>query len=342
MTRLAVLFAFLLALLSPVEAGARDLLIAGFGGGFQDNARKHLFQAYAAFRGIPVKDDVYNGEIAKIYAMVRSKDVAYDVTMVNAPELVRGCEDGIFEKIDWTIVDKSKFIPGGTHVCGAGAVGWGVTLFWDEARNPNGPKTYAEFFDVAKFPGKRALRSTAKMTLEIALLADGVAKADVYKVLATPEGQKRAFAKLDTIKPNLVWWKAGTQPLQFVGSGEVAYAIGFINRIAAANAQGAKYPILWDTMLYSYDFWAVVRGTPHKDEAMRMVNFITDAKPLLALTHDWPISPSNIEVARDPDVVRRNPGMISGHLAQGLDIDTEFWVLHDEELEQKFSAWMAR
>ena len=89
-------------LAAAVQAQARDLMVVGFGGGFQDNARKHLFQGYAKAAGVVVKDDVYNGEMAKIAAQVKARDVTWDVVMVEAPELVRGCEDGSFEKLDST------------------------------------------------------------------------------------------------------------------------------------------------------------------------------------------------------------------------------------------------
>lgn len=324
-------------------ASARDLMIVGFGGGFQDNARKHLFQGYEKATGTTVKDDVYNGEMAKVYSMVKAKDVTYDVIMVEAPELVRGCEDGIFEKMDWSVVKKDKFIPGGTSTCGAGAVLWGVSLFYDETKIPNGPTTFAELWDVAKFPGKRSLRFTPKTTLEIALLADGVPAADVYKVLATPAGQQRAFAKLDKIKPNIVWWKSGAQPVQFVGSGEVQYAVGFTGRIVRANAEsGTKYPLLWKTLLYSVDSWAVVKGSPNAKEGFKMIDWITDSKPLLALAEDWAVSPANREAAASPKIAAKNPGMLSSHVSDGLFIDTEFWVQHGEDLEAKFNAWAAK
>ncbi len=330
------------AVAAAPAAQARDLMVVGFGGGFQDNARKHLFQAYAQEKGIKVADDVYNGEMAKIYSMVRANDVSYDVIMVEAPELARGCEDGIFEKLDFTVIDKSKFIPGGTTLCGAGAVGWGVTLFFDEARTPNGPKTYADLFDLQKFPGKRSLRSGAKMTLEIALMADGVPPSEVYKLLATPAGQKRAFDKLDTIKPQVVWWKSGTQPLQLVGSGEVAYAVGYVGRTIRAIEGGAKYPVQWNTLLFSFDYWAVVKNAPNKAEGMKLIAFMTDEKPLLNLAQDWAVSPANAKVANNPDVIKKNPGMVANHAEEGLFIDTDFWVEHGEDLEAKFNAWLAK
>ena len=48
----------------------------------------------------------YNGEMAKIKAMVDAKKVTWDVVEVESPELLRGCEEGLFEKIDWAKVGK--------------------------------------------------------------------------------------------------------------------------------------------------------------------------------------------------------------------------------------------
>lgn len=339
--RIAAILGLVLAM-GTAQAQTRDLTVVGFGGGFQDSARKHLFQGYAAATGKKVVDDVYNGEVARIAAMVRARDVAWDVVMVEAPELVRGCQDGLFERINWSVVKAEKFVPNGTLPCGAGAVGFGVALFYDQARVAKGPATYAEFFDTAAFPGKRTLRNGAKMTLEIALLADGVAPADVYKVLATPTGQDRAFAKLDNVKPSMIWWKSGAQPLQLVGSGEVAYAVGYVGRTALAARDGAKYPLLWNTLLYAFDYWAVVKGSPNTAEAMKMVEYMTDEAPLRALAGDWAVSPANKAVADDPAIRAKNPGMVANHATEGLSINTEFWVEFGDDLEKRFALWVAK
>ena len=134
------ILALLLALASaPAFAQQRELTVVGFGGGFQDAARKALFQPFAAAAGIAVRDDTYNGEMARIYAMVRNRDVVWDLVMVEAPELARGCEDGVFAKIDWAAMGRERFIPAGVADCGVGAVAWGAAVFWDTARTPNGP-----------------------------------------------------------------------------------------------------------------------------------------------------------------------------------------------------------
>ena len=94
--------------------------------------------------------------------------------------------------------------------------------------------------------------------------------------------------------------------------------------------------------MYSFDQWAVVKGSPHEADAMRLIRYMTDAGPYIALSKDWAVSPANAEAASDPTLAARNPGMVSNHTAQGLAIDTEFWVEHGEDLEKRFAAWAAK
>lgn len=342
MKKATTLAAAALSIALPGVGHARDLTIVGFGGGYQDSARDNLFEAYEAASGTPVSDDVYNGEMAKIYAMVETGNITYDIIMVEAPEMVRGCEDGVFAPINYDVIDASKFIEGATHECGVGGTGWGAAMFYDKTKHPEGPSNFAEFWDLEAFPGTRSMRTGPKMTLEAALMADGVAKEDVYDVLGTDEGIKRAFAKLDEIKDNVIWWKSGAQPLQLVGSGEVDYAMGYTGRIIGANAEGADYALNWNTLMYSIDYWTVVAGSPMADEAMKMIDWITDPEPLRAQAAVWPISPANKEVNADPELQAANPGMVLNHTDEGLFISTEFWIEHGDVLEAEFTAWAAQ
>ncbi len=325
------------AMASP--AAARDLTVVAGGGALQDHMRRTLFSTFA---GGPVVDTAYDYNVGPIRAMVQARNVTWDVVLVEAPDLIRGCEDGIFERIDWSVVNRAKFMPGGATTCGAGAIGWGVAVFYDEGRNPNGPATFQEFWDTTRFPGRRTLRRGARITLEAALMGDGVAPADVYTVLATPAGQARAFAALDRLRPNLVFWTGGQQPIELVNSGEVAYALGFVGRTANGIRAGARYNLRWSTLLYAYDSWAVVRGSANTAAAMRLIQHITEPGPVMELTKLWPINPATAAVANDPEVRARNPLMMTNHQAGGLEINTEFWLEYGPDLEQRFAAWVNR
>lgn len=326
------------AVAAAMPAAARDLTIVAGGGALQDHMRRTLFATF----GQPVVDSAYDYSVGPIRAMVQARNVTWDVVMVEAPDLIRGCEDGIFERIDWTVVNRAKFMPGGTNTCGAGAIGWGVSVFWDTARNPTGPANFQEFWDTQRFPGRRTLRRGARMTLEVALMADGVPAAEVYRVLATPAGQARAFAALDRIRPSLHFWTGGQQPIELVNAGEVAYALGFVGRTANAIRGGARYELNWNTLLFAFDYWAVVRGSENAAAGMRLIEHITNPAPLLALTQLWPINPVTAAVANDADVRARNPLMMTNHQAGGLQIDTEFWLEYGPDLEQRFAAWLNR
>lgn len=331
------------ALMVALPAAAqRELTVVGFGGGFQDAARKTLFEGFTRGTGVALRDDTYNGEMARIYAMVRNRDVVWDVVMVEAPELVRGCEDGVFQKLDWSRMYRERFIEAGLAECGAGAVAWGTALFWDTARNATGPANFAELWDVQRFPGKRALRTGPKMTLELALMADGVDRGNVYRVLATPAGRDQAFASLEKLRPHIVWWRSGAQPQQLIGSGEVAYAMGYTGRVVQANAQGARWALNWDTLLYSVDYWAIVSGTPRAADSVRLINHLTDLDPLLELAKVWAASPAHRAFVERPDLRAANPNAVATNAERGLFLDTQFWIEHGEDLEKRFAAWAAR
>ncbi|MGG5809107.1 extracellular solute-binding protein [Falsiroseomonas sp. CW058] len=320
----------------------RDLTVVAGGGALQDHMRRTLFESFTRATGTRVADTAYDYNVGPIRAMVQARNVTWDVVLVEAPDLIRGCEDGVFERIDWSVVRRDRFLPGGTTTCGAGAIGWGVAVFWDGARHAAGPRDFREFWDTQRFPGRRTLRRGARMTLEIALMADGVPAAEVYRVLATPAGQQRAFAALDRIRPSLHFWTGGQQPIELVNAGEVAYAVGFVGRTANAIRGGARYDLVWDTLLYSFDYWAVVRGSPNAAAGMRLIDHMTSPAPLLDLTRVWPINPVTAAVANDPDVRARNPLMMSNHQDRGLQIDTEFWLEYGPDLEQRFASWLNR
>ena len=120
--------------------------------------------------------------------------------MVDSDELATGCSEGLFEKLDWSAIGgKDHYLPQAVSDCGVGAGLASLVLAWDRDKFPATPG-WADFWDVAKYPGKRGLHRGVRGNLEFALFADGVSPADVYKVLATSEGVDRAFRRLDQLK----------------------------------------------------------------------------------------------------------------------------------------------
>lgn len=204
-TRIIKILAGLLAGFSMISLHAAEMTFVSFGGALQDAQRTAFLQPFASATGSKVLEKSWDGGIDKIRVRAKIGNQDWDVVQLEGEDFVLGANEGLFEKIDWdSLGGKDKFIPQAVSEYGVGSIMYSIVLGYDKTRFASAPKSWADFFDVKKYPGKRALRKTAKSTLEIALMADGVRPEDIYKVLATAQGQSRAFRKLDEIKPYIV------------------------------------------------------------------------------------------------------------------------------------------
>ncbi len=325
-------------------ATARDLTVVSWGGSYQEAQREAYFAPFIAKYG-PMSDESYNGELAKIKAMVDAGDITWDVVQFEAPELENACEEGLVERLDWDrLGGKDKVIPAAVMGdCGIGAILYSVVLSYDSKKiGADAPKTWADFWNVEKWPGKRGLRKTAKFTLEIALLADGVAPDQVYQVLSTPEGVDRAFAKLDTIKDHIQWWESGAQPPQWLASGDVVMSSAYNGRISTAISEGQSFNMVWDGQVYTLDGWAIVKGTPNRDAAYDFLNLSNEPERQAVLSDAIPYGTSRPEA---PSLVRAAVAptlpTAAANMKNALHQDTDFWIDHIEELNERFNTWAA-
>ncbi|WP_042695151.1 ABC transporter substrate-binding protein, partial [Azospirillum sp. B506] len=256
-------------------AQARDLTVVSWGGAYQDIQKKVYFEPFKKATGIPMNDESWDGGIGVLRAKVEGGAVTWDVIEVESEELALGCDEGLFEKMNYSSIGgEAAYLPAAVSPCGVGAIVYDYVLGYDRDKLKDAPKGWADFFDLKKYPGKRSLRQGPKTTLEIALMADGVPPKDVYKLLATDAGVDRAFKKLDTIKSGIVWWKAGAQPPQLLASGEVTMTSVYNGRIDAANKNEKKnFGMVWNGALYTFDSWVILKGSPNKDVAFKFLDF---------------------------------------------------------------------
>ena len=207
------LTALALGLFAAGQALAADLTVVSFGGANKAAQVKAFYEPWEKAGKGKIVAGEYNGEMAKVKAMVDTNSVSWNLVEVESPELARGCDEGMFEELDPALFgNEADYVPGAIQPCGVGFFVWSTVLAYNADKLKTAPTSWADFWDTKKFPGKRGLRKGAKYTLEFALMADGVAPKDVYQVLGTKEGVDRAFKKLDELKPSIQWWEAGAQP----------------------------------------------------------------------------------------------------------------------------------
>ena len=283
----------------------------------------------------------YNGEQAKIKAMVETKNVTWDVVEVESPDVARGCDEGLFETLDWSKIGaKSDFVPAAVSECGVGIFVWSTVMAYNADKLKDGPKTWADFFDTKKFPGKRGMRKGARYNLEFALMADGVKPADVYKVLATKDGAARAFKKLTELKPSIQWWEAGAQPPQFLVAGDVVMTTVYNGRIDAANREGKNLKITWVGGIYDLDYWVIPKGAPNKDASLKFIAFASTADAQAEYAKNIAYGPTNTKALAKLDAkVLDNLPTSAANSKEALQMNLKFWADQGEDLEKRFASW---
>ena len=324
---------------------ADELTVTSWGGSYSESQRKAYYEPYMA-AGNKITEAEYNGEVAKIKAMVEANAITWDVIDVDTATALQGCAEGALETIDWAKLglDRSKFIGAELMECAVPTIVYGTVFGYDTSKLAEGPTTINDFFDLAKFPGKRGIQKNPTVNLEWALIADGVDAKDVYTTLSTPEGVDRAFKKLDTIKSEIVFWEAGAQAPQLLADGQVVMVSAWNGRLQTAIDKDKKpFKIIWDHQGLDWDWWAITKGTPKIEEAYRFVAFASGVGPQAEQTKYIAYGPANKDAIPgiEPATLPNLP-TAPDNLKTAFNVDPQFWADHGDELKERFNAWLAK
>jgi putative spermidine/putrescine transport system substrate-binding protein len=328
--------------LSCGPAPARDLTLVARPP-TQDATRQVFVRPFTEATAIAVQTESWEGGIEALRTQAKTPDNAWDLVMVDSDELATGCSEGLFEKLDWSAIGgKDHYLPQAVSDCGVGAGVASMVLVWDRDKFPAVPG-WGEFWDVAKYPGKRGLRSGVRGSLEFALFADGVSPADVYKVLATSEGVDRAFRRLDQLKPYIVWWNDDAEAARILASGDVLMTSASASAIVLANrASRRNVGVQWAASLYEVQSWAVLKGSPNLRAATQYLYFAgtpaIEAR-LVGLFGEGGLAKG----ANDglPAELAPFSPTTPANLSAAVRVDAGFWHDNLAKLRQKFDTWLA-
>lgn len=340
-------------------AQADSITAVSWGGAYTKSQIEAYHKPYTKKTGVTINSEDYSGGLAEIKAQVEAGNVTWDLVDLELSDVVRGCDEGLLEELPLDALPAAPdgtpasedFLPGTLHECGVATIIWSTIYAYDKTKFPGGgPQTMADFFDTKKFPGKRGMRKGPKPNLEFALMADGVPAAEVYEVLSTPEGVDRAFAMLDKIKADVLWWEAGAQPPQMLADGEVVMATAYNGRIFNAIAtEGKPFEIVWDGQVWDIDLWSIPKGSKNKDAAIDFIKYSTDTQRLAdqaAWISYGPARKSSIPlIGKHAEAgIEMGPHMPTApdNFKNALQNNFEWWADHQDELNERFNAWLAK
>jgi len=341
-------------------AMAQDITVMGWGGAYTASQVEAYHKPFTAATGTGVISVDADNPATPIKAQVEANNVTIDVASVEIADAVRLCDEGLVIPIDVAMLPAAPdgtpaaddFIEGTLSECMIPTDVFSTIIAFDTTKfTGETPATIADFFDTTKFPGKRGVKKGAKATLEMALMGDGVPAAEVYDTLSTPEGMDRAFAKLDSIKADAVWWETGAQPPQLLADGEVLMTMAWNGRIFNATfAENKPFEIIWDGQVFEWEGWVIPKGAPNAEAALEFVKFSTSTEPLARAAEFISYGPPRISSGplvgtfRGEGKIEMGPQLptTAANLTNALASSLEFWADRDSELNERFNAWLSQ
>ena len=339
--------------LAGATQAADSLTVVSWGGAYTNSQIEAYHKPYEAKTGVKINSEDYNGGLAQVRAQVEAGNVTWDLVDFELSDIIRGCDEGLLEEIPLDTLPPAPdgtpasedFIEGTLYDCGVGEIIWSTVFAYDASKFSGAkPSSLADLFNTGDFPGKRGLRKTPRVNIEWALMVDGVALGDVYETLSTDEGVDRAFAVLDRVKDDVLWWEAGAQPPQMLADGEVIMTSAYNGRLFnAIFKEGKPFEIIWDGQVWDLDLWGIVKGTPNLEQALDFVRFSTDTQRLADQTK-W-ISYGPVRKSSLPLVAEEMQPHMPNHpenFKSALQNDFEWWADHQDEMNERFAAWLAQ
>lgn len=317
------------------------LTFVSYGGIYQDGQTKAAVQPFGAESGAQILQDGPTDN-SKIKAQVQSGNVTWDV--IDSTNVFTAEQCGkLFQPIDTSIVDTSK-IPAGarTDKCSVPAMSYGLIVVYNKKKyGANPPRTWADFYDTTKFPGKRGIEGATgdidPGVLEGALLADGVAPGKMY-----PLDVNRALKKMSSIKKDIVFWSTGAQSQQLIESGQVDMALVWSGRAYTAVKNGAPFTPMWNQWMPEADTIAVPVGAKNPKASFAMINYYLGAQQQAKLTELTSYSPINVDSKPALDPLAKSFLTTTPERSKDVfPIDLKWWAKNHDAAVSAYTNWVS-
>jgi putative spermidine/putrescine transport system substrate-binding protein len=320
----------------PAAGGGRITVVTYGGGQYLESQQKAFFEPFRTVTAVEIESVTWGAEYGKLKSMVESGKITWDVVEVTSAQYHRGKRDKLFDKID-PRPPADGFIPESVAEDGVANVYWATVLAYKASQYPTRPPvTWREFWDTTTYPGGRALHDDPRSNLEFALLADGVAKENLY-----PLDVDRAFRKLDEIKPHIrVWWGEGAQPIQLLLTGQVVMSSAWSGRIYAHPEGRKAVHYSWQGAAQDVDYWVIPRGCPNRDGASRFIVYASEAEHMARQAEMIGYGPANrdaLKIVKD-----ETRAFLPTHVpnwSAGFVVDAGWWANNEAEMKARWLKW---
>ena len=301
--RFSVFFFFCLGSF-PAPAEQQTLSIATWGGSYENAQQKALFEPFEAATGIQINTQFYTGEIA-----ILKGDLVPDIIDMNMDDALLACEQNLVQRLELSKIlapspdglePEKDFIAGTLMPCGVAHLSYSTLIAYDDrAFSGEKPQRIADFFDVKRFPGKRALRKQPSAVLEWALMAEAVPIDQIYDLLSTDRGMRLALRRLNSIRDHIIWWEDPKEPAALLKSGQAVMSSGFNGRFFDAKNHGDTITMIWDGQIVDWSVWvAPLKPSQTNAATNKFLRYATRSENMALLAEHIPYGPSRLSALK--------------------------------------------
>lgn len=278
--------------MSVTWAADQELVIVNWGGDAVDAYRDAWAKSFTEQTGYEVKIDGSGPTRGAIKSQASSGNIGWDVVDADPFTSMTLGEEGIIRPIDYDIVDRDKIREGMDYEYGAANYLYSYVIAYDSAvYGDDGPKTWADFWDTEKYPEMRTVYKWLSGVMESVLLADGVARENLY-----PLDVPRAMDQIGKLKSHVLsFWGSGAQSQQLMLSGETPLGMVWSTR-AIQMTEDSDGRIQWDydNAFVNPSTWAVLTDNPAgADPAMSFIAHAQDPQSQVELFQALGNGPAN-------------------------------------------------
>jgi putative spermidine/putrescine transport system substrate-binding protein len=335
------------ALLSPLgplaaRSEVKPVTYFTYGGAWKKAIMAAFAEPFTKKTGIPVQyQEPYN--FGKLRAMFQAHAQQIDALTASGMEVILAGRLGMQTPLDWSLIDKAALSPlqlTRPNVIGGASQSMNVTYSTKKWPGDEHPNSWADFWNVEKFPGRRAMRRDAVWAIEAAVTADGVKDSEFY-----PIDVDRAFRSLDRIKPHIkTWWSDNSQSQQLMEQEEVDL-IHMTNGRATQSIldHKAAFAIVWNQATYSGhgEGWFVPTGCPNPTGGMKFLDIVGRAEyqaVFARLLYYAPQNPKAIPLL-DEKIAKLMPSYPANEKIAHV-VNYDWWADNQASVQRRFEEWL--
>ena len=333
------LFAGLAALgAAPALAQAqRNLVMVNWGGIANQAFGQFYGEPFAAANaGWRVTQDSTGPSAGRIRSMVESGRVTWDICDSSATTAVLLGGQNMLAPINYSIVDRANVTgPVFAMEHGAAPYSFSSVLAYDSARFPNGPPTsWADFWDLRRFPGQRLLRRDAVGAMEAASMSMGRTIQNTY-----PMDVRAALRRVGEIRRNTVYWNSGAESEQFLRTGEAVMGMIWHTRANVLQREtNGRIRFIWNQGLLQPGIFVIPRGAPGGEMVQRLLaSMLANEDAQVGLLQLLGNGPTNRRAAaKVPAEFRAVNPTEPANAAQQVPIDGVWWGRNYAQVNQDY------